>query len=155
LIDWGLLNAHPDIHRFTKFLVTARLIRDDINAEEMTLNHLLSQARLEWHGTRLGAPDWSSVSHAIAFTAWSVDKQVAFHYLFNAGWKKLTFELPYPEKMPGGHWHRWIDTSLVSPHDIALGDAMPKITDNIYYLPERPLAVLIAKATHTQLGQHV
>ena len=144
--DWGLLDRHADIHRFTKLLIDARLMHGAHAAGQLTLNQLLSQAKLEWHGVRLGAPDWSHESHSIALTAWSATRRVVFHYMVNAYWKPLTFSLPSPKKLPGGTWQRWIDTSRPSPEDIVPWDAMPRVTANSYRLVGRSLVVLIAAA---------
>jgi len=144
--DWGLLEHHKDIHRFTKLLIAARIMHGDTTAEELTLNQLLGQARLEWQGVRLHAPDLSYESHSIALTAWSVTRQVVFHYMINAYWKPLSFKLPSPKKLPGGPWHRWIDTSRASPEDIVPWDAMPAIAARTYRLPGRSIAILIASS---------
>lgn len=142
--DWRLLTRHADIHRFTKHLIAARIIHDDNAAEELTLNQLLGQARLEWHGVRLHTPDLSDVSHSIALTAWS-GRRVVFHYMVNAYWKPLSFRLPSPKKLPGGAWQRWIDTSRVSPEDIVPWDEMQDVTTGKYRLPGRSIAVLVAR----------
>jgi glycogen operon protein len=113
---------------------------------DLSLNQLLDQARLEWHGVRLHSPDLSYVSHSIALTAWSGTRRVVFHYLINSYWKPLTFRLPSPRKMPGGIWRRWIDTSRVSPEDIVAWDMMPTIASRNYRLPARSIAVLIARS---------
>jgi isoamylase len=143
--DWRLLDRHADIHRFVRFLIAARLRHGTMEEHDLTLNQLLGEARLEWHGVRLGAPDWSHESHSIALTAWSATKQVVFHYLVNAYWKPLTFTLPSPRHLPGGIWHRWIDTSLNSPEDIASWEVMPTVEKKSYRVVERSMVVLIAK----------
>ena len=144
--DWNLLARHPDIHRFTRLLIAARLMNNVAELEGLTLNQLLRQARLLWHGVRLHTPDLSFESHSIALTAWSVTQRVVFHYMINAYWKPLTFSLPSPKKLPGGAWHRWIDTSRDSPEDITPWDAMHTITTASYPLPARSLGILIAKS---------
>ena len=142
--DWSLLQRHPDIHRFTRLLIAARLMQGDTIVGNLTLNQFLGQARLEWHGIRLGAPDWSHESHSIALTAGSASSRVVFHYMVNAYWKPLTFSLPSPQKLPGGTWYRWIDTSRASPEDIVPWDAMPAVAGNSYRLIGRSLVVLVA-----------
>src|SRR5258705_876575 len=44
--------------------------RRDVVIEDprLTLNELLKEARLQWHGVALNLPDWSEESHSIAFT---------------------------------------------------------------------------------------
>ncbi|MBJ6725992.1 glycogen debranching protein GlgX [Geomesophilobacter sediminis] len=145
--DWRLLERHADVHRFVQHLIHARLMHgtsmEDLG---LTLNQLLHQARLEWHGVRLGSPDWSHESHSIALTAWSGTRNVVFHYMVNAYWKPLNFRLPSPKKLPGGVWHRFIDTSLVSPDDILPFQEAPEVPDKGYLVKERSLVVLVAVA---------
>ena len=67
--DWRLLERHADVHRFVKRLVTFRRRRDVTTAGiPISLNDLLHQAHIEWHGVALGSPDWGDHSHPIAFT---------------------------------------------------------------------------------------
>jgi glycogen operon protein len=112
----------------------------------LSLNQLLDQAQLEWHGVRLHAPDVSYDSHSIALTAWNASRRVVFHYIVNAYWKPLTFRLPSPRKLPGGAWHRWIDTSLASPEDIVPWEVMPAVTSRNYRLSERSIAILVTRS---------
>lgn len=147
--DWGELARHEDIYRFTKSLIAARNMHD--SREELTLNQLLGQARLEWHGVRLHTPDLSHVSHSIALTAW-IARRVVLHYMINAYWKPLNFRLPSPQKLPGGAWKRWIDTSRASPEDIVPWDAMQTITTGKYVLPGRSIAILIARRSGGSQG---
>ena len=117
--DWRLLERHADVHRFVRLLLAARLKRDmAVEDPDLTLNQLLGQARLEWHGVRLGRPDWGDESHSIALTAWSLTGRFAFHLMVNAWREPLAFELPAAPQPPAGRWRRWIDTSLPSPDDI-------------------------------------
>ncbi len=143
--DWGLLARHEDTHRFTRLLIAARTAHGENSAEELTLNQLLGKARLEWHGVHLHKPDVSFLSHSIALTAWSATGRVVFHYMINAYWKPLRFQLPPPKKLPGGVWRRWIDTSLASPEDIVPWDALPTITTKQYHLPGRSIGIVIAR----------
>ncbi|TGU70090.1 glycogen debranching protein GlgX [Geomonas terrae] len=143
--DWNKVEEHADIHRFTKELIRARLRQSEASADSITLSQLLGQARLEWHGVRLGTPDWSHESHSIALTVRSNTKSLVFHYMVNAYWEPLSFMLPSPRKLPGGRWHRWIDTSLDSPDDIAPWDELPLVEGESYRLPPRSLVVVVAK----------
>jgi isoamylase len=143
--NWNLLQRHPDIHRFARELIKVRLMQGDSAMWDLTLSQLLSQAKLEWQGVRLGSPDWSHESHTIALTAWSMARRVVFHYMVNAYWKPLSFALPNPARLPGGTWYRWVDTSLPSPDDIIPWDEVPVVESTSYLLPPRSLAVLMAK----------
>jgi len=142
--DWSLVDRHADLHRFARELIAARLKRDlAVENPELTLNQLLGKARLEWHGTRLGEPDWGSDSHSIALTSWSLTGRQVFHIMANAWWNPLSFELP-PLPEQAGRWRRWLDTSLPSPADIVPLTEAPPVEEGSYRLPPRSLAVLIA-----------
>ena len=66
--DWSLVRAHQDIHRFVRLLLKARLRRDAVEENGISLNELVSRAQVQWHGVRLGQPDWSDHSHSLACT---------------------------------------------------------------------------------------
>ena len=48
------------------------------------------------------------------------------HFILNAYWEPLEFELPVVGE--GASWRRWIDTALDSPNDILPWQAAPAIT---------------------------
>jgi len=95
---------------------------------------------------RSGRPDWGDDSQSIALTAWSMTGRVVFHYMVNAWWQPLEFELPPSQELPGGRWRRWIDTSLSSPADIVPMEEAPLVDGGTYQLPPRSLAVMFARA---------
>lgn len=118
--DWSLLEKHADIHRFTKQLIQARKKSDlSVETPDISLNQLLKQAKIEWHGVKLGQPDWGPDSHTIALTAHSMKGRFAIHVMANAYWEPLRFEVPTARSIGGSDWKRWIDTSLDSPDDIS------------------------------------
>ncbi len=64
-LDWSLLDRHPDLHRFVQTLIADRLRGIEMGGEEsfgLSLNELLRRAQIDWHGVRLGQPDWSDNS---------------------------------------------------------------------------------------------
>ena len=72
-LDWDLLKRHSNIHRFVKMMIAFRARRDVVIEDpRLTLNELLKEARLQWHGVALNHPDWSEESHSIAFTVASL-----------------------------------------------------------------------------------
>ncbi len=144
--DWEMSSHHPDLPRFVRLLIAARLQRDiALEDPDLTLNQLLGQARLEWHGVRLGQPDWGDDSHCIALSVWSMSGRVVFHFMVNAWKQPLEFELPPAEELPGGHWRRWLDTSLPSPADIVSLDEAPIVAGASYPLPPHSVAVMVAR----------
>lgn len=146
--DWSLLDEHADIHRFVKKLIFSRLRRDASEDHGMTLNQIISQARIEWHGTRLNQPDWSYNSHSIAVTVWSISKNLVFHMIINAYWEPLEFELPSITGLHGKAWHRWVDTYLESPHDISDWAEAPLVEGTMYSVQPRTIVVLFERILH-------
>jgi glycogen operon protein len=142
--DWKLVERHADIHRFVRLLITARLMwHTSWRYANLTLNQILRQARVEWHGVRLGQPDWGHDSHSIAFTAWSRSGGIVLHFMINAYSEHLIFELPPPPGLPGSCWRRWLDTSYASPDDIVPWDEAPLLQGTTYELPPYSLTALL------------
>ena len=68
-LDWSLLDRHRDLHRFVRTLVGYRrrmMSAGSAETLELSLNELLRHAEFDWHGVRLGKPDWTDDSHSIA-----------------------------------------------------------------------------------------
>jgi glycogen operon protein len=143
--DWDLLNKHGDIHRFVKQLIRVRL-RRDVSVEDLglTLNQILRQSRIEWHGTKLNEPDWGKDSRSIALTVWSIKGRFVIHLMVNAFWEPITFQLPPVPEQFGQKWRRWIDTYHESPHDICILQDAPLIEDSTYLVQARSIVAIMA-----------
>ena len=140
--DWTSLEAHADVHRFTRLLIERRLLRDiGPERERMTLTQLISRGIKGWHGVKLDRPDWSDDSHSIALSVELPDENLLLYFIFNAYWDQLEFELPViaNDTTP---WHRWIDTYLDSPQDIVEWQTAPAILDRTYRAGPRSVVVL-------------
>jgi glycogen operon protein len=140
--DWSLPHAHADIHRFLKKLIFARLRRDAANDHGMTLNQIIRESYIEWHGIRLNQPDWSPDSHSIAITAWSLSKRIVFYMMMNAYWEPLEFELPPVSGSRARGWRRWIDTYRESPDDICDFAGAPLVKGAAYHVHPHSIVVL-------------
>jgi len=145
--DWTLLERHQDVHRFVALLLARRVLRDDgPELRRVPLNQLLRNAHKTWHGVKLGEPDWSDDSRSIALTL-ETPTGDAFHFIFNAYWKTLSFQLPPLGGAGDRTWRRWIDTSLQPPNDIVLWEASPPYPGAEYPAGPRSVVVLIANRT--------
>jgi glycogen operon protein len=142
-LDWTLLAKHADIHRFVRLLIARRLLRDaEPERRRVTLNTLIRQANLAWHGVKLRQPDWGDGSHSVALGADAPKEGLLFHFILNSYWEPLDFELP---KLDGGRaWRRWIDTALDSPHDIVPWQTAPAIPASAYRAEARSVVTLFA-----------
>jgi glycogen operon protein len=141
-LDWSLLERHADLHRFTRLLIALRL-RTRVE-DGASLNQILRGARIDWHGVRLGRPDWSHASHSLGATVWSRAGEYVLHFLFNAWWEPLEFELPEPPAEASGGWRRWIDTALPSPDDVRPRAEAPRIDARSYRAAPRSVVLLAA-----------
>jgi glycogen operon protein len=72
----------------------------------------------------------------------SRDQSRLFYLILNAYWEPLDFELPATN---GNLWHRWIDTSLDSPHDIAEWHCAPTIPSRDYRAGPRSVVALYSR----------
>jgi isoamylase len=143
--DWTGLEKHADIHRFVRRLLLMRSGAASPGRESsQTLNEILRQARIEWHGVKLDRPDWSEESHSLALTANTIDGRFLFHVMVNAYWEPLEFELPPCAAGMHQGWRRAIDTYLESPDDICDGPDAPLFPGRTYVVQPRSLALLFA-----------
>jgi isoamylase len=141
--DWDLCKRNADIHRFARMMIAFRARRDVVvEGSHLTLNELLGQARLRWHGVDLERPDWSEDSHSIAFTVGSFRGRFTLHVMLNAYWDALSFELP-PSLGQGDGWRRWVDTFLPSPQDICAWEDAPVVTGPRYTVAPRSAVILV------------
>ena len=138
--DWTLVEKHADLIRFVRMLCDFRQRRDVISAGDVTLQDLIDNAEMTWHGVRLNQPDWGEHSHSIALTLQTIRGSGLVHAMFNAYWEPLTFELPPSPN--GQRWRRCIDTALPSPDDIRRWPEAPAVDGEMYSLQSRSVAVL-------------
>lgn len=143
-LDWTNLQKHREIHRFTRLMLLLRSKAElTRGAGDISLNEILHQAEIEWHGVKLGCPDWSDRSHSLALTASTLDGRFLIHFIANAHWEPLVFELPPARAMHQG-WHRLVDTFLEPPHDICDAPAALPISDDTYRVEPRSVVLLFA-----------
>lgn len=148
--DWSLLETHADILEFTRNLIQLRLSMSlaQRNTPDASLNKILRDVSVTWHGTKLNAPDWSEHSHSLALTVSSLSQRHLFHIMLNAYWEALEFELP--PAPPGTGWKRVLDTWLPSPKDVFHPDFAPSIPGERYLVQPRSLVVLATRQAAKQ-----
>lgn len=139
--DWSLLKKNSALLRFVRYLLQRRSMRTSEHETTRTnLTEMLSKSRTTWHGTKLNHPDWSDQSRSIALNAEFDKFGVGFHFMLNAYWKPLDFELPPPPA--NKHWRLWIDTHLPSPNDICPWDEAPEVHETNYVVEARSVVML-------------
>jgi len=141
--DWTRVQKHADVHRFVKLLIERRLLRSvEYEQERVSLTTLIERAKKAWHGVKLNEPDWGDGSHAVAISVELKKEGLQFHWILNAYWEPLNFELP---KLESNRWRRWIDTGLDSPNDIVPWQSAPIVSDDSYRVEARSVVLLFAE----------
>ena len=141
-LDWGLLARHADVHRFVRRLMRLRSSRHPGPGPTPTLGEFLRSGRIEWHGVRLGEPDWSDESRSIAATVQAPGGPALAHVIVNAWSEPLAFELPGVEE----GWRLLVDTFLPSPGDIRSWEEAPVLQAGTYLASPHSVVFLAALA---------
>jgi glycogen operon protein len=143
--DWSLLEKHADVHRFVKLLIARRLLRDTGPERQRTsLSQLIRDGIKGWHGVKLNRPDWSDHSHSVALSVELPKEALLVHFIFNAYWESLDFELPLIGAGKKNSWRRWIDTFREAPEDIVAWQEATPIPGRTYRAGPRSVIVLWA-----------
>lgn len=134
-VDWNLAQKNASLLRFTRLLIALRKKHFALSREQFV-------QRVAWHGTRVGDPDWTGQSRALAFHLHGSHNLPDFYVIFNAHWDWQRFFLPPPG---GRRWRRLVDTNLPMPEDIVEDrDAVPINPGDHYVVAPRSVVVLIA-----------
>lgn len=141
-LDWGLLEKNKELRRFMTLLLARRRLRnEEAERDRLSLNEALGRAEIQWHGVKLFAPDWSTQSRSLALGARLPAEGFSIHWILNAYWEPLEFELPALPKP----WRRWIDTGLDSPLDIGPWKESPEVPGVSYRAQARSVVVLFSQ----------
>jgi isoamylase len=144
--DWHLVERYADVHRFVKALAGFRQRREVLHHDEvLNLNQLLAHSRLDWHGVKLGHPDWADHSHSLAFTLRTFNSGFLLHVMLNAYWEPLEFEVPSVEAAEPRGWRRCIDTAAPPPGDAHAWIAAPFLETPHCVVQPRSLVLLAAR----------
>ncbi len=114
---WGPDKCDVSLHLFVKKLLKIRsqfpelfsyqnLLKEDLLDEQKSSNQLW----IQWHGVKLGKPDWSSWSHTISYSVNKGSQGALMWMGLNAYTQAMHFELPKPITP----WERIINTASSS-----------------------------------------
>ena len=143
-IDWTLKQKNGDLFRFFRLLTAFRHRHPALR--RISFVPLPCCPRIEWHGIKLGYPDWSWNSRSLAMHLSHTDEAGTTedaYLISNAYWEELAFELPV---LADRTWLRFVDTTLESPADIAedARTGLP-IRDTHYKVGPRSVVVLVSR----------
>jgi isoamylase len=108
-VDWSLAQKNAGLVRFTSIMIALRKRYFAISREQFV-------NRVSWHGLRVGDPDWTGASRALAFQMHGWHDGPNFYVMCNASWEAQRFHLPPHDGRL--RWRRIVDTNLPSPDDI-------------------------------------
>ncbi len=143
--DWSAVARHADIHRFVRQLIELRMSRTlPLERFDMTLNELIMQHRIDWHGVSLGEPDWGEASHSLAATIRFDADKLALHVILNAYWEPLEFAIPPLDEnqLP---WRCCVDTFRESPADISAWSEAETLRSESLIVQPRSMVVLVTR----------
>jgi len=140
-LDWSLLERHPDVYRFVRRLARLRASILPGRRVPLSLTEFLHRSRVQWHGVRLGEPDWSDDSHSIAVSFQGMDGSALAHAMLNAWREPLAFELP---PVPTG-WRQFVDTFRPAPADVHRWEEAPIIATGSYLVGAHSIVFLAAE----------
>ena len=112
---------------------------------DMTLNELLRQQPVQWHGVKLNLPDWGHQSHTLAATVRLLGYPLQLHIIINAYWEALEFEIP-PLSQARHSWRRCVDTFRDPPADICGWANAPTLQGSTCRAQPRSVVLLLAEA---------
>ncbi len=142
--NWDDVERNEGLRRLVRKLIELRAHRESVaDAPKLTLTDLVRRANVRLHGVKVDEPDFSYESRSLALSATARDGTLLMHFMLNAYWEPLEFELP-PEPEDGDGWRRVVDTSLAAPDDIVLPADAPLVDNGTYELHPYTVAVLFS-----------
>jgi isoamylase len=144
-IDWNSLQTNVDMLRFFRQLIEFRKRYACLRPRSFQIG-----PRVDWHGVRIGHPDWSEQSRSLAMHLYyrePEDEALENIYLIaNAHWESHTLELP---ALFDQTWHRFVDTTLDPPLEISEPDPNQRLADQKSYdVGPRSVVVLFGSSTN-------
>ena len=137
--DWGCLERHKDIFRFTQGMLAFRRAHPILSKEQF-----YTEAEIRWFGPRGGLPNWADPKEKQLACLIHEDEKHALWLMFNAGAETVDFSLP--ALPPGDRWYRAADTGRQVPQDLFPVGEEPLWEDpKAYRLSPRSSAILLAR----------
>ncbi len=139
-LDWSLLEANRDVHRFFRMLIAFRKAHPSIGRSRFWRDDV------RWFGTAADV-DWGEASHQLAFClrgASQADRDL--YVMINAGVDDQVFAV---QEVPFAEWRRVVDTALAPPEDVVSDEVAPRLSSAEYRVGARSVVVLLRdRGTH-------
>jgi len=106
--DWGGLEKHSEIYRFTRGMIAFRIAHPILSREQF-----YADAEIQWFDPQGRLPNWSNPKEKQLACLIHEDPQHALFLMFNAGTEAVEFALP--ALPPGAWWHLAVNTAHETP----------------------------------------
>jgi len=139
--DWSLVEKNDELLRFVRKAIAFRNYDQALDrTNHASLNELLNETNIDWHGTTPFQPDWSEHSHSLALSIVNPYAKDRIYIAFNSYWEDLEFTLPDY----GEYWHILVNTAAEPPHDIFTFNDAPPMTREKVIIPAHSVLILVA-----------
>lgn len=136
-LNWDLLEANADVHRFFKTLIAFRKSHPSLGRSTFW------REDVHWYGVGPDV-DMGSNSHSLALCVHGAShRDDDIYVMINGWWEPLTFAVQEGE---ASEWRRVVDTDRPSPEDIAAPGEERPLTTLDYTVAPRSVVVLVRKA---------
>ncbi|MCB1190565.1 MAG: glycogen debranching protein GlgX [Leptospiraceae bacterium] len=150
-IDWNLLEKNRAFYEFCSYMISFRKRHPIFRRKHFLFGIDRSGNNIpdvSWHGVNINSPDFSYISHSLAFmldgakddTGWDEDDNTMY-IAMNSYWDDLWFELPKPPN--GKKWYKAIDT-YEAPGFFEVNEE-PEIKETYIHVKARSTVLLLEK----------
>ena len=144
-VDWRMAESNAGLLRFFQLMIAFRKRCPLLRRESFQL-HGEGGFHITWHGVKRMKPDWTEASRTVAMQLTQLQENGGrddLHFIASAYWEALEFELP---QIGDREWFRLVDTSLLSPQDIADdGQEFPLLSQESYRVQPRSVVIFVGK----------
>jgi glycogen operon protein len=145
--DWGRLEQHSEIFRFTRGMIAFRRAHPILSKEQF-----YTDAEIHWFGPQGRLPNWTDLKERQFACLIHEDEKNKLCLMFNAGTNVIDFELP--PLLPEAQWHLTVDTSREAPQDLFAAGEEPLWDDpQTFHLSPRSSVILLARQTAVKSGK--
>jgi isoamylase len=136
--DWGLLEKHREIHRFTRGMIAFRRAHPVLRKESF-----YTDADIKWFAPNGAAPDWADPGQKSFACLIRGQTKSDLFLVFNADTRSVDFSIP---ALPAGqNWRLAVDTARTAPDDLFDPGQEPSLQGQIgFRLEPRSSAILLS-----------
>lgn len=134
--DWGFLQKHKEIHRFTRGMIAFRRAHPILRREVF-----YTEADIKWFAPNGGAPGWTDERQKSFACLILGQAEPDLFLMFNADTRSIDFAIP---SSPAGKiWRLAVDTSRSAPDDLFEPGKEPSLQGQVSFRVEPRSSVIL------------